>query len=63
MNHGLIKELQAKKRRALCVVIGVVKTTKPTSITADLDMKVKASTKVCLPVLPVHCILYISEGW
>ena len=46
MSHGLIKELEAKKRRALCVVIGVVKTTKPTSITADLDLKVKADAKV-----------------
>ena len=46
MNHELIKEMSVKDRRALCIVVGLIKTTKDTKITASLNFKVDADVKV-----------------
>ncbi|XP_067936364.1 pejvakin-like [Watersipora subatra] len=40
MSHGLVSQLASKKRKALCVVTGVVKTIADTSITAQLNQSV-----------------------
>ena len=47
MQHELVKELAVRNRRALCVVIGVVKTSAPSTISATLNFKVDADEKVC----------------
>ena len=39
MHHELVRELSSKRRRALCVVVGVVKTTTDTDVTAKLTHK------------------------
>lgn len=43
MSHELVRELAAKRRRALCVVTGVVKTTKPTTVSATLNHSFSAN--------------------
>ena len=48
MYHELVREMSSKKRRALCVVTGVIKTTRPSSIEATLSHKFKAGTNVSM---------------
>lgn len=49
MEHGLVQELAAKKRRALCFITGVIRTTKESAIRAKLQKgtaaKVQAKVK------------------
>ena len=53
MQHELVKELHKSKRKALCVVTGVVKTTGPATISATLAETKQAETKVSFRYKPL----------
>ena len=48
MKHEVVREISTKNRHALCVVVGVITTTKPCKITATLTFKVDGDAKVGL---------------
>lgn len=58
MNHELIREISQKDRRALCLVVAVVKTTKEVKMTATLNVAVDADTKVWLYEHPASCSVF-----
>ena len=57
MKHEVVREISAKSRRALCVVVGVITTTKPCKITATLNVKVDGDAKVRLPFTHISACL------